>query len=98
MGLSFTVKEPVQGLSSLAGGMRIHPLVNLSHSIEQAPRRPWLELTVLGFSPGLAKLHQSNGILPRSWGFAFDATSFSERVPNIGIGNTKFLLKTVRLL
>ena len=47
----FSVEEPVQGFSAPASCMRIHPLVNLSHCVEQAPRRPWQELTVTGFTP-----------------------------------------------
>ena len=51
MGLSFTVKEPVQRLSTLAGCMRIQPFVNLCNSVEQAPSCPWQELTVTGLTP-----------------------------------------------
>ena len=45
------VKEPVQGLSALAGGVWIHPLVNLSHGVEQAPSGTWQKLRVTRFTP-----------------------------------------------
>ncbi len=51
MGLSFTVKEPVQRFSPSAGCMRIQALVNLGHCIEQTPRRSRLKLTVTGLTP-----------------------------------------------
>ena len=51
MGLSFTVKEPVQRFSTLAGCMRIQPFVNLCNSVEQAPRCSGQKLTVTGLTP-----------------------------------------------
>ena len=51
MGLSFTVKEPVQRFSALAGSVRIQLLVDLRDCIEQAPCCPWQELTVTGLTP-----------------------------------------------
>ena len=51
MGLSFTVKKPVQRFSSPAGCVWIQLLVDLGHRIEQAPGCPWQELTVTGFTP-----------------------------------------------
>ena len=51
MGLSFTVKEPVQRFSSSAGCMRIQALVNLRDCIEQAPRCSGQKLTVTGLTP-----------------------------------------------
>ena len=51
MGLSFTVKEPVQRFSALAGSVRIQALVNLRDCIEQAPRCSGQKLTVTGLTP-----------------------------------------------
>ena len=49
--LSFTVEEPVQRFSTSAGGVWIHSLMNLGHSVEQAPGCSWQELTVARFTP-----------------------------------------------
>ncbi|MEI7775089.1 MAG: hypothetical protein WCK17_09965, partial [Verrucomicrobiota bacterium] len=49
--LSLSVEEAVQGFSPPAGCVWIHSLMNLGHSIEQAPGCSWMELRMARSSP-----------------------------------------------
>ena len=51
MGSSFSVEEPVQGFPTATSCVWIHSLVDLGHSVEQAPRCSWQELNVTRSSP-----------------------------------------------
>jgi hypothetical protein len=51
MGLSFTVKEAVQGFPTSTSSMGIHSFVDLGHSVEQAPSCSWQELRVARPAP-----------------------------------------------
>jgi hypothetical protein len=76
VGLSFSVEETVQGFSTSTSRVWIHSLVDLGHSVEQAPGSSWQELRMARSSPFAEHLwHLRRGNCSRIEGSYHDVVS-----------------------